>query len=225
MEPSIETPVIEETVLPTIKRVLSVDIGIKNLAFCITDFNMDDKTFDLVCVEKACIGNVKQTCYTLSIALMDFMMSCVSVHEKPLDHILIENQVSRSIKNTVLGYTCLSHFYTLSKVEENCSSVQFISPRNKFKAIEAYFPGTLEKYDTDHCKAPSKDLKKLSIQIAKDIFTDMNITTGLEAMAEFKPKLDDVADVFLQSFGIFLNNDSPESGNPLKLKKRRKTKA
>ena len=208
-----------------VKRVLSVDIGIKNLAFCVTDFNMDENTFDLVCVEKACIGNVKQTCNTLTIALIDFMKSSESIHSKPLDYVIIENQVSRSIKNTVLGYACFSYFYTMSQIDNHGTCVEFISPRNKFKAIEAYFPGILSKYETDHSKAPSAALKKLSVKIAKDVFTEMDIQTGLEAMAAFKPKLDDVSDVFIQSFGIFLKKDPKESGNPLKLKKRRKTKA
>ena len=212
------------TTIDSIERVLSIDIGIKNLAFCITDFNTNDNTFNLVCVEKACIGNVKQTCHTLTVALIDFIRSSESIHEKHIDHVLVENQVSRSIKNTVLGYACFSYFYTLSQIEQNGTHVQFISPRNKFKAINEYFPGLLEKYDIDHCKAPSKDLKKLSIQIAKDVFTEMDIKKGLDAMDAFKPKLDDVSDVFLQSFGIFLSKSPSDSGNPLKLKKRRRTK-
>lgn len=210
--------------IQTIKRVASFDVGIINFAFCIMDFNMHDHTFELVCVEKACIGSVKQTCQTLACALIDFLSTSESINEKPLDEVLIENQVSRSIKNTVLGYTCFSHFYTLSQFEGNESNVRFISPRDKFKAIEAYMPGILEKYDTDYRKSPSKDLKKLSVKIATDVFTDMNITNGLEMMKKFSKKADDLADTFLQSFGMFLPSNKTNSGNPIKIKRRRTNK-
>ena len=203
-------------------RVLSIDIGIVNLALCITEFSMENHEFELIHVEKTSIGTMKQTCQVLSAALLDFFRTSVVINEKPFDHIFIENQVSRAIKNTILGYTCYSYFYTLSNAKGDGSQVNFISPRNKFKAIEAYLPGTLDKYDVDHIKAPSAHLKKLSVQIAKDVFDDLNVTKGIEAMENFKKK-DDVSDVFLQSFSLFLDQNKG-SENPLRLKKRRKTK-
>ena len=77
---------------------------------------------------------------------------------------------------------------------------------------------TVEKYETDHTKALSRDLKKLSIQIAKDVFEELNVTKGLEAMKKFKKK-DDVADVMLQAFSLFLDQ-SKNSGNPIGKRRR-----
>ena len=139
---------------------------------------------------------MKQTCVVLASSLIDFLDSSEVINEKPFDYIFIENQLSRAIKNTILGYSCYSYFYTNSKVKEDGSIVQFISPRNKFKAIDSFFPGLLEKYETDHSKALSRDLKKLSIQIAKDVFEELNVTKGLEAMKKLKKK-DDIADCFM----------------------------
>lgn len=201
-------------------RVLSIDIGIINLSFCIMEFDIEQHEFELLHIEKTSIGQVKQTCVVLASALIDFLDSSEVINEKPFDYIFIENQLSRAIKNTVLGYSCYSYFYTSSKLKEDGSVVQFISPRNKFKAIDSFFPGILDKYETDHAKAVSRDLKKLSIQIAKDVFEEFNVTKGLEAMKKFKKK-DDISDVTLQSFSLFLDQ-SKNSGNPIGRKSRRR---
>lgn len=201
-------------------RVLSIDIGIINLSFCIMEFDIEQHEFELLHIEKTSIGQVKQTCVVLASALIDFLDSSEVINEKPFDYIFIENQLSRAIKNTVLGYSCYSYFYTSSKLKEDGSVVQFISPRNKFKAIDSFFHGILDKYETDHAKAVSRDLKKLSIQIAKDVFEEFNVTKGLESMNKFKKK-DDISDVFLQSFSLFLDQ-SKNSGNPIGRKSRRR---
>ena len=201
-------------------RVLSIDIGIINLSFCIMEFDIEQHEFELLHIEKTSIGQVKQTCVVLASALIDFLDSSEVINEKPFDYIFIENQLSRAIKNTVLGYSCYSYFYTSSKLKEDGSVVQFISPRNKFKAIDSFFHGILDKYETDHAKAVSRDLKKLSIEIAKDVFEEFNVTKGLEAMKKFKKK-DDISDVTLQSFSLFLDQ-SKNSGNPIGRKSRRR---
>mgnify|MGYP003951921697 CR=1 FL=1 len=201
-------------------RVLSCDIGIKNFSFCIMEFDIEQHEFDLVYVEKTSIGEVKQTCVVLASALIDFLNSSEAINEKLFDYIFIENQLSRAIKNTILGYSTYSYFYTISKVKDDGSRVQFISPRNKFKAIDSFFPGLLDKYETDHAKAVSRDLKKLSVLIAKDVFEEFNVTRGLEAMKKFKKK-DDICDVFLQGFSLFLDQ-SRNSGNPIGRKSRRR---
>jgi len=199
-------------------RVLSIDVGYKNYAFCIMEFDIEKHEFDLLHIDNASIGTTKQTCVTLACALIDFLDSSEAINEKPFDYIFIENQLSRAIKNTILGYATFSYFYTISKT--NGSHVQFISPRNKFNAIDAFFPGILEKYETDHTKALSRDLKKLSVEIAKDVFEEFNVTKGLEAMKKFKKK-DDVADCYIQSFGLFLDQ-SKDSANPIGKGKRRR---
>lgn len=100
-------------------------------------------------------------------------------------------------------------------------NVKFVSPRDKFKAVENYFPGILEKYETDSATARSSDLKKLSIKICQDICTDLNIEKGLEALKEYKSKKDDVSDVLLQSFAFNLPKYS-NAGNPVRIKRRRR---
>ena len=200
-------------------RVLSIDIGIINFCFCVMDFRDDD--FELVHIEKVTIGNMKQTAKVLTEALIDFLRSSEVINSKPISYVFIENQLSRAVKNTILAYATMAFFYTESCISESDVHIQFIQPRVKFTAIEAYFPGVAESQEII-CRSNSKDLKKLSIKIARNIFTELNITKGLEAMEEYKPKLDDVADVFLQAFSIYLDKYSNGAGNPLRSRKRRR---
>ena len=208
-------------------RVLSIDIGIINLCFCVVDFKDDD--FELVHIEKVSIGSMKDTAHTLSTSLVDFFRSSTAINEKPLHYVFVESQMSRAIKNTILAYTTVTYFYTEScKISDEIQDkvhIQFIQPRVKFTAIEAYFPGVAESQDIV-CRSNSKDLKKLSIKIARNIFIELNITKGLEAMEEYKPKLDDIADVFLQAFAIYLdkysNGNNNIAGNPLRSRSRKR---
>jgi len=201
-------------------RVLSIDIGIINLAFCIVEFDEDNHTFELIHTEKVCIGSMKDTCHKLCVSLIDFFDNLEILEDLHIDHVLIENQISRAIKNTVLGYSCLSYFYTKSIYSEHEMNVKFVNPRDKFKAIESYLPGTLEKYETDSTKAKSADLKKLSIKICTDLCTELNIEKGLEALRVYKKK-DDISDILLQSFAFNMTKYG-RNENPLRIKRRRR---
>ena len=178
-------------------RVLSVDIGIINFSYCIVDFTEDD--FEVIHIEKMAIGTMKQAACTLATSLIDLLRASQPINDKPIHYVFIEAQMSRAIKNTILGYTVYSYFYTESCFSRSGVKISFVPPKMKFHAIEKYFPGVAQDIV---CR--SKDLKKLSISIARNIFTTLEVTKGLEAFEKYKPKLDDISDVFLQSFSIFL---------------------
>jgi len=204
-------------------RVLSLDIGVRNYCWCIVDFTEDG--FNVIHIEKVAIGTMKDTSHKLTQSLVDYLRESPEINEKPIHYIFSELQLSRAIKNTIISFATVTYFYTESRIANNDNvHIQFIPPRAKFDAIETYFPGIIESQDMI-CKTNSKDLKKLSIKIARQIFTDMNVTKGLEAIDKYKPKLDDVADVFLQSFSLFLekysNGNTNVSGNPIRSKRRR----
>lgn len=202
--------------METPTRVLSIDIGIVSYSFCIVDFRHDD--FELVHIEKTAIGTMKQTAHVLAEALVDFLRSSEPINEKPIDYIYIENQLSRAIKNTILAYATMTYFYTEARIAQSDVEIRFVAPRAKFQAIDAYFPGAVESQDMV-LRSNSKDLKKLSVKIARDVFTALDVTKGLEALEKYKPKLDDVCDVFLQSFAVFLDKYRGE-GNPLRSRRR-----
>lgn len=209
--------------METRTRVCSFDIGIRNFCFCIMDFEEDE--FELVHIEKVAIGTMKQTSFSLTAALVDFLRSSEAINEKPIHYIFIESQMVRAVKNTILSYATVTYFYTQSCLGHGDVHIQFVQPRMKFNAIEAYFPGVIGSVGTI-CRSNSKDLKKLSVKIARDVFTEMNITKGLEAIEKYKPKLDDISDVFLQAFAVILdrynNGNKNVVGNPIRSRKRRR---
>lgn len=202
--------------METPTRVLSIDIGVVSYSFCIVDFRHDD--FELVHIEKTAIGSIKQTAHALTEALVDFLRSSDAINEKPIAYIYIENQLSRAIKNTVLAYATMTYFYTEACIAQSDVQIRFVAPRAKFQAIDAYFPGAVESQDMV-LRSNSKDLKKLSVRIARSVFTELNVTKGLEAIQKYRPKLDDVCDVFLQSFAVFLDQYRGD-GNPIRSSRR-----
>lgn len=186
------------------KRVLSIDIGIVNLAFCIVDFygNSVD-SFDLVHVEKTRIGTVKQSSKVLVENVIDFFRESEVVNRDHIDHIFIEQQVSRAVKNSILSYSLLAFFYTNAKTSSKKTTVCFVSPKKKFTAVREALKSTgcLDDVDFD---VKGHGLKKLSVEVADLIFNYFQIETGLRALETYRPKLDDVCDVFLQSFALAL---------------------
>lgn len=192
-------------------RVLSIDVGIINLAFCITDFYEleGEVMFELVHIEKVQIGTMKQKAKVLMESVVDFFRESDAINEKPIDYIFVEQQLSKAIKNCILAYVIMAYFYTESRISLNGTSMSFVAPRNKFAAVRSAMKdcGCLDDVDFD--KTGSRELKKLSIEVSKNVFTYFGVERGLRALQQYKPKLDDVCDVFLQSFSIFL--EKPDS--------------
>lgn len=203
-------------------RVLSIDVGIINLAFCITDFyeGEDEVMFELVHVEKVQIGTMKQKAHVLVESVVDFFRESDAINEKPIDYIYLEQQLSRAIKNCILGYAIMTYFYTESRISMSGTSMSFVAPRKKFTAIRAAMEGCGCLDDIDFDKSGSRELKKLSIEVAKKVFHYFGVERGLRAVEMYKPKLDDVCDVFLQSFSLFLENSRLADGSPLRIRRR-----
>lgn len=216
---------------PKTTRVLSIDIGIINLAYCITDFHEVEQEdggveveFELVHVEKAQIGTMKQKAQVLMESVVDFFRESDVINEKPIDYIFLEQQLSRAIKNCILAYVIMAYFYTESRICMSTTQMSFVAPRKKFTAIRAAMEncGCLDDIDFD--KTGSRELKKLSIEVARKVFEFFQVESGFRALEQYKPKLDDVCDVFLQSFSIFLDKDKSykfSDGSPLRSKRRR----
>jgi hypothetical protein len=182
------------------KRVLSIDIGIVNLAFCVIDFHHYEmlESFDVVHLEKACIGTMKQSSKTLVENMIDIFRESEVIHTHHIDHIFIEQQVSRAVKNSILSYSALAYFYSSMS---NSTSVCFVSPKKKFTAVKDALGGSgcLDGVNFD---VSGRNLKKLSVDVARKVFHHFKVEPGLRALEVYRPKLDDVCDVFLQGFAV-----------------------
>lgn len=193
---------IDDVRIPTL--VLSIDIGITNFCFCIVEFYED--TFRVVEIEKVCIGNKSASGRVLAEALIDFLHDSPKISHKTFHYIFVEAQLSKAVKNNILAYAVLTYFLTLNKEKESekRATIHFVPPRSKFDAVSEYFPGILDGKNLTRT-TKSKELKKISIQIASEIFSELQISKGLEAIVNNSPKVDDVADTFLQSFSFLLD--------------------
>jgi len=186
-------------------RCASIDIGVVNLAFCVTEFEEKfDGTFafDLVHVERVKIGNTRETINVLGKKLLQFYNTNQALQQETLDYVFIEQQLSRAVKNIVLAYVTMAYFETRRLDSDDSTIIVFVSPRNKFKAVKYAFPENLLKplkFDRR-----GRELKKLSVEVARLLFLKFNVEVGLDALTRYGTKLDDVSDVFLQSFAFFL---------------------
>lgn len=186
-------------------RCASIDIGVVNLAFCVTEFvEQYDGTFafDLVHVQRVKIGNTKETMNVLGKKLLAFYNANDALQEERLDYVFIEQQLSRAVKNIVLAYVTMAYFETKRLDSDDSTMIVFVSPRNKFKAVRyAFSEDLLKPLNFDRS---GRELKKLSVEVARLLFIRFKVYVGLDALTKYGTKLDDVSDVFLQSFAFFL---------------------
>lgn len=200
-------------------RCASIDIGVINLAFCVTEFTEKlDGTFDfsLVHVERVKIGSMSDTIHGLGKKLLAFYSSSDALQNGELDYVFIEQQLSRAVKNTALAYVTMAYFETkrlCCRDNTATTAVVFVSPKNKFRAVRHAFPQDL--LNSIDFYRRGRELKKLSVEVARLLFTAFDVQVGLDAMAAYATKLDDVSDVFLQSFAFFLEKFPPKSGGRL----------
>ncbi|AAR26901.1 FirrV-1-B26 [Feldmannia irregularis virus a] len=187
----------------TITRVLSVDIGIINMAYCIIDFwekpGSAEYEFSLVHIEKRSIGTIRQSMYELMINVIAFLNEAEPIHAKTIDVVLIEKQLPRAIKNVVLSFVVMTY------VHVRCTNdARFVQSWKKFDAVKYVFQKFACVQQVDFKKRGSRPLKQLSVELATRLFAEFQCLEGLRAIEEYRPKIDDICDVFLQSFTVFL---------------------
>lgn len=195
-------------------RCASIDIGVINLAFCVIDFTEAcDGTFsfDLVHAERACIGSVDQTIHALGKKLLLFYSTRDVLKAEKLDYVFIEQQLSRAVKNIVLAHVTMAYFETKCLDGDN-TRIVFVPPKKKFKAVTHAF--SEDVFDSIKLDCSGRELKSLSVKIASAIFTRFRVKVGLDSLAKYKTKPDDICDVFLQSFSFFLERFPPTSRGP-----------
>ena len=192
-------------------RCASIDIGVINLAFCVIDFTEacdGTFTFDLVHLERACIGEVNQTIHALGKNLLLFYSTNDVLNAEKLDYVFIEQQLSRAVKNIVLSHVTMAYFETKCLDGYN-TRIIFVPPKNKFKAVTYAFHEDV--FDSINLDCHGRELKSLSVKMASAIFTRFRVKVGLDGLVKYKTKTDDISDVFLQSFSFFFEKFPPRS--------------
>lgn len=177
-------------------RVLSIDVGIKNLSYCVLDYDDNDNKIRVHDWNNIAVmdGNCKKVNVELiTEAVLEALMNAFAVEDDfRADYVIIENQpmLKNGIMKTVavIIYT----FFNMMKLQfGNVDQVKFVSAANKLKCNIATSSASTSSY---------KDRKKLSIQYAVAYIPKV-CPDRLEWFMSQKKK-DDCADSLLQGISF-----------------------
>jgi hypothetical protein len=172
-------------------KILSFDVGIRNLSFCYLETSpsnthiLDWKT---VCItEQNC---KKAKIEDLTLYMLETLMSNFD-SDFQADVVLIENQpmLLNGLMKT-LSVVIYTYFNVLKLQYGNVCEVRFISATNKLKC-------KLLNEGDKTCKKTYKDRKKLSIEIARKYIE--NVFTDKKDWFETNTKKDDYSDTLCQA--------------------------
>ena len=187
-------------------KILSFDVGIKNLAYIIFDCDNNNITidkWDIIClVEK----NIKCS----EINLIDlgkniFNKFNETFKDKTFDHIIIENQIGQN----AIRMKCVQGMLAQWFIDNNFDNIKFISSSHKLNYIANIYDlkETIKSLDY-------KNKKKMAILILKSFLNENNnfFNNDIVNMFNQHKKKDDLADCFLQGYyyikknNLFINN-------------------
>ena len=187
-------------------KILSFDVGIKNLAYIIFDCDNNNITidkWDIIClVEK----NIKCS----EINLIDLGKNIFNIFnetfkDKTFDHIIIENQIGQN----AIRMKCVQGMIAQWFIDNNFDNIKFISSSHKLNYIASIYDlkETIKSLDY-------KNKKKMAILILKSFLNENNIFFNNDIVNMFNQhkKKDDLADCFLQGYyyikknNLFINN-------------------
>lgn len=165
-------------------RIVSIDIGIKNMAICIGTRDKIDTVF------VQAIGSPKEPLRLLVPQLVKVL------HEKAspegLTHVLVEQQLGQeSPKNLALAAAVSAYYYALMRERNWTFEVNYVNPKHKFVVLETT------------CKG-SKQCKRASVQWAAALSEQIEGFAAYKEAIQGVKKVDDLADAFLMiiTFGM-----------------------
>jgi len=183
------------------KQLLSFDIGITNMAYCLANIT-DNNEFKIVTLAKIDLNSNKTNIQNIidnTIEFLDDIMSDSSIDINESLIILIECQMT-SIMRTI--QTCINtYFKVLSKHQNLDITTIYISPKHKLKLMSDYM-------ETDNTPASSKykQNKIDSINFTLHLLTtcDKFIDNKIIDIIKSNKKKDDICDAYLMCVYYFL---------------------
>jgi len=192
-------------------RILSFDVGIVNLAYCIFCTN----TLKIIKWEIISLENTKDHCklHVLLIKQLDIKFKEII---NTIDIVLIEKQPSFNPKMRIIAGCLQSYFFIRGIVdshEKPIKTIKFFSPKHKLKC----FNGT-ELVISSGSNSKYSQTKKLGIVICRNKLMEYSETEEYKMFFENSKKKDDLADSYLQAitYSIFekLINTPGNLGTP-----------
>ena len=213
-------------------KILSFDVGIINLAYCIFDSNLSKITHwgiidlcercDKATVKVKFSAKVPSGKENIAKAANDIHINLIkSLDNLPFlletDYVVIEKQPSFNPKMRIIGGCLQSYFYIRGVVDKNIekiTSIEFFSPKHKLKC----YTGPELKLESK-VKSKYAQTKKMGILIARSKLNELNETNEFKQLFETSKKKDDLADCYLQAITFCLFKKFTSCGEPTTLKR------
>lgn len=200
-------------------RVLSFDIGVKNLAFCLFDFSFDPLStesvlssydykntlniieWDVITLET---GLKKPTIKEQSDALFDALCLRFEKSFEHVEHIIIENQpvlknpAMKSIQMMVYSYFKILHL--TNKETSTIKQVNLINAANKLRFATSKVEQKVPNFEPITMLVTTnkyRQTKDASVKYVREILRCCNKEKDMAFFDNFKKK-DDLADTLLQ---------------------------
>ena len=183
-------------------KLLSIDVGIRNLAFILFDFDLNN----IKIINWDIINLIDDNCKCKDINLIDLGINInklFKIYFKDLESnikILIENQIG----NNAIRMKCIQGMLSQWFIDNNFKDIEYISSSHKLNFISKIYDLKDTIKDLDY-----KNKKKMAILILKSFLKENKNYFDDFYLNYFNnnKKKDDLADCFLQGFYYIKKND------------------
>jgi len=186
-------------------RILSFDVGIVNLAYCILE---NGKILHWEIIERSKKGS-SFTAHIASSGIAELYLTLITqLDQRPhlldVDTVLIEKQPSFNPKMRIIAGCLQTYFYirgVVDKTQSKIGRVEFFSPKHKLKCYDG--PEIDISRNGKIVKGKYAQTKKMGIAIARFKLQENNETQQLLVFENSKKK-DDLSDCYLQALTYIL---------------------
>ena len=212
-------------------KVLSFDVGIVNLAYCIIEKNGDEepKILHWEIIELSKKGNTFSAHIATSGIAELYLTLINQLDQRPhlcdIDIVLIEKQPSFNPKMRIIAGCLQTYFYirgVVDKPADKIRSVEFFSPKHKLKCYDGPELDISSK-NGKIVKGKYAQTKKMGVAIAKTKLEDYNESEWVKVFENSKKK-DDLSDCYLQALTYLMFKQRSEAALPRGSKEQRNGK-
>lgn len=174
--------------------ILSFDVGVKNLAFCVLDWTGDIHEWGIL--------DISGASYEKQFLKLSGLLDELDFH-KSVEIVLIERQPSCNPKMRIIS-AALHMYYIIRGLKDEEGTVQkvlFYSPKHK---LNCYTPKEGDEPIVIRAKTPYARRKRMSIIHTRFLLRDQSENDRWSELFARAKKKDDYADSFLQGLS-YLN--------------------
>ena len=182
-------------------KILSFDVGIINLAYCIFD-NLTKKIIHWEIINNEIGGKFNAKISNSGVS--DLYINLIkNLDQRPhlldVDIVLIEKQPSFNPKMRIIAGCLQTYFYIRGVVDKSdkIKSVEFFSPKNKLKCYTG--PELDISKNGKTVKGKYAQTKKMGVLIARSKLEENEETETMCTLFENSKKKDDLSDCYLQA--------------------------